>query len=728
VAFDFGSFETIPGGEFSSYDANTYPLLQNNRTARASTYLPTFMPTGTVERLHLVYTPQPRTWSWRYGTGGGGYDVNSLTTQEPTLTGGFEVTCGVPTWTGDQTMLQVPVRLAFQPTPGSGHAGTWYGAGYNLSLEVSGAFNQTYSATANANGIATFNVSVGTIQCGVLNLRAYYDPRTPTGPGGQFSEYQVAYATATVPLCPTVWLEAQPDVANDKSLHRGRLRFRRAPGRSGTLSALTVGFRLPLPGLTPDYRARYTTDYTLVAINGTTLSLNPDRHTGLHTITFAPNSSVAEIDVVPVYDDLTEDELVWAVLEPGGANYAIGPRSEAQVYIYDGPLWTLRELNDPNAYTGDRWVHAVNNDLSGTGANAAKIAGATIQHYQGSFGLNGLAWRATAYYDTPLWRYSGLGLIPFDLSDSISGSARFAGGTLQANGTYRAGRSIETSWANLPLAAGWLLTNSLARGVSPDGNWYAGYATVQSTSGSTTTKEIRATAWSATTNFAFTDLIGGATANDTFTARAYAVNNFGEFVGSLTKEIELPPENESDPPIIVYRQRGFRTRPGVAPVTDSDHLPPLGGENSVLATEALAIRKANSGTVGGLAVGWSDIILNGQVRRVSAYWKYRAISSANEIPIRVGAKISLNGVNNATAVNDFDDVVGWMKSINGPPVAYYRDRNDTVYDLNDYTVLHRLAGGENVSLETPTDISNFGHITVNGSVNSVPKSFILIRR
>jgi hypothetical protein len=719
VAFDFGSFEVIPGGFWAGYTPSSSPALQTNRYARTNTYLATFMPTGTVERLHLVYTNQARTWSWRYGTGGGGFATDTLTTQEPTLVGGFEVTCGVPTWTGDQTSVQVPVRLAFQPTPGSGHAGTWYGAGSNLWLEVGGALSQTNFLAANSNGLATFNLSVGALQCGVLNLRAYFDPRAATGAAGKFDEYQVAYATATVPLCPTVWLEAQPDVANDKSLHRGRLRFRRVPGRDGVLSALTVGFRLPLvPALTNDYRALYTTDYTLVATNGATLSLHGDKHQGLHTVTFPSNSPVAEVDVVPVYDDLTEDELVWAVLEPS-ANYAVGSPAEAQVYIYDGPLWTLRILGDafPNDGGATR-VWALNNDFNtNTFAPTAKLAGEVEVTRYGTTDYAGAAWRVPAY-GSVFWYYNPYGFqpVPYDVANSVNGTARYAGGFKQGNGTWRALRSSEQSWTYLSVSNNWLATNSLARGISPDGRWLAGYATLVNPTNATI-KQMRAVRWDADDSFSFTNLIEGGITDPNLLSRAHAVNNFGEFAGSLTKVI---PNG--------YRQRGFRTRPGGVLIEDMDHLPPLGGENNALATEALAIRKADSGTVGGLAVGWSDYVENSVLRRISTYWTSRSTSIANGFAVRIGASIENNIPHVATAVNDADDVVGWMKPPGFSPIAYYRDRNDKIYELNDGTVLHRLPGGAGAQLETPTDISNSGHITVNGSLNGIPKAFLLIRR
>jgi hypothetical protein len=313
----------------------------------------------------------------------------------------------------------------------------------------------------------------------------------------------------------------------------------------------------------------------------------------------------------------------------------------------------------------------------------------------------------------------GLGYLPFDISDTTGNSAKLAGGTLQANGTYRAGRSMESSWSHLPLPGGWLLTNSLARGLSPDARWYAGYAT--RLNGSTNQlREQVAVLWDAASGYAFTNLItAGFNANNT--ARANAVNSAGAAVGSLT----ITYQTGTNP--VQYIRRGFRTAAGGVAVVANDHLPPLPTTNTAsYATEALAISET------GWTVGISEFAnTDDTVIGVSALWTNR-VAGTNYAPIRIGT-LTQPGIptawrHAANSINSGNQIVGWMSSDGMNRKAYWRTAGDKVYDLNDSSIVYKPAGASSAVLEEGVDISDVGFIVVNGKLNNSNKAFLPIKR
>lgn len=339
VAWDFSRLQSIPGGKFNSLPVGGGGELVRLRSVPI-TPPSAFKPIGHVERVLPVYGRRSQRYEW-LPQSGSGPRRSRLVPNEPALHGSIEVAIGEVHSPNPGEWI-VPVRLALQPMPGQGE--TRPIAGSNVWLQVNGAFQSAGTGLTDSRGITEFRLRSPDLTRGHLQLLAFHDPHARQPAQGRFREYHVAFSRAHHAIGSVVDVVARPDVADERSGQPARFLLSRTPDLSGNLPELEVAFRV---GRNPR-SATYGTDYELELDGPGTLLADNARQGGIARIRFPTDVEQLSLRLVPVADQVVEQERVTLELITGSRlPYALAPKNSATVYLNDGPDWTRQDLPSP---------------------------------------------------------------------------------------------------------------------------------------------------------------------------------------------------------------------------------------------------------------------------------------------------------------------------------------------------------------------------------------------
>jgi hypothetical protein len=502
-----------------------------------------------------------------------------------------------------------------------------------------------------------------------------------------------AWASGTFALGTVVELTATPDVADDKNTAAAK-RAKLILTRSGNSAAsLTVSLSLPT-GTTQrpngtDLTAAYGSagDYTLSGGGWTATNSLPV--TG-GTVTFPAGTNRIEVAVVPVADNKWENNLIVAQLLTS-PNYALSPSNRLSLLIYDGPYWTVSELNlDSQGTTTNSLAYAVNDASSAQATGWGSYWYSTGGSPPYALGTLGGYWTSSTYnYLNPLYAstYYGLSTSPVKLAG--------------VDGNYAVLASPGGAWSQLTR----LSTNnpSGAWGINSNATQIAGYS--PNAAGLR-----RAVVWPG--GGTPLDLLGS---DGDATGEARAVNVSNVVAGFTTGFF-----NSST------AQRGFRTvaGTGVTTLTPNDDLPPPSGSNGTNATSSFALSQT------GIAVGTHMPNLLGV--NWGGYWPLRASNEPNALAVSLGVWAGpvlggeIDNMSSAQSVNSAGAVVGWSGANSTQTRAVYRTGSGSSWrDLNDKHFVHGISGWQ---LERANSINGNGVIVGNGKLSGTPRGFILTPR
>ncbi len=700
TAFDFLGTNWLSNNSLSNLYTYSAPDYTGSRSALS---IGSFVPSGRVERTLLLTNI----------TGG----TNPITT----LVGVREVAFG-PSYVTNTT-LQVDTRVANHWLPASGSTGTVPVSGINVWL--TGEFTAPGSGSASlgsipsvvtlSSGVATFQLSLPNAT-GFCRLRAFLDNTADTN--------RSAWASLDLSLGTVVSLTATPDVGDDKNTitaKRAKLRFTR---KGNLTNSLTVSFLLPTNGLASpvDNRNLIATyglvgngDYSLIATGGASLgTITPG---GINTLTIPAGSAEAIVDIAPKADNLTEANVVRVILNPD-SSYAIGSASTADVYIYDGPYWTLYGLGatvdlSPLGYPLDTTAYAINN------ATTPKIAGVVtnLTSCSATYGTAG-AWWSGSYAEpsgilasssicsgTNLY-YSGPNRIPFSEDDSgVMVGWQLPSGS---GGVYRAFRgSSNGSTVTLPSINGISTNGAGANAINPNGTFTVGY----SSNGITN----RPVYWGPSGNA--NDI--GVSADTNAPGMAYGINISNVVVG--VQQQKFGSSNQFN------FVQGFRT---VANSAMPLSIQSAGGDvlfppPGYITNQTVPLSVNSSG----VAVGY---YFNNSGIPLSAYWTSRDAGMTNLAA--TGGGIWKDPANSSVrdttskflSINDN----GWVVGSSGSGVTIQRavlarGLGVTLVDLNDR---HFLYGGSGWALQSAVGINSKNWIIGNGKNGSYSRGFVLVPR
>jgi len=704
-----------------------------NRSALA-TAPSSFVPFGRVERVLPVWTNFNRAYVHRLSES----EYSTTDFEDQALAGAHEVSLGVPSIVSAN--LQVPVRLVLQQTPMVGGGVTVPVSSKLVWVKATGAISSTQWATTDSTGLATVTLSISGVTHGEILLTAFHDPRTTNGASGSFDEYQVAWARGTAPIGTVIQVVAAPDVAVDRregSVQTAQFKLRRSgPAVVNTTNypALDVSFELPQSS--GNRTATLTTDYSITAVSPTTRTLNGNP-VGPHTVRFAAGETTALLTITPVTDNVIEKEIVWLRLLTG-SGYALGTRTEARTYIYDGPEWTLVEItHSQNPYSGVTRPAGINNDLDGSSNPDPRVAADAYvmrTNNWGSpiYGYTGGSWRSTWTEPTALIDLtltSPLSPIVTGISDTSSGSFRMSGWKGETGGGTRAIKADQTGWWYLTVPPsgqdeGWFVDQNKGLCISPNKNYVGGYCWAWRL-GSPNHYEERPVGWNGTTFIDlgvedFTNVNGG---------EALGVNDQGEFVGErvLIDELELP------------TFRAFRTRPEGQAITTQDLLPPpsqLGFEDHEIPAIARAISPGTS-TTSGIALG--DAVKNpgssvsqvlpvwwGSRAKESGVWEanprgiFGKILEARSLRHASWVTISISGSNY--------ELFGWEKAEgeSTTSAAWWPSYWDYGVRLNDAYAVMGIGNGSTWKLFEIVDANNSRWLLGRATKNNSDRAVLLV--
>ncbi len=605
--------------------------------------------------------------------------------------------------------------------PASGSAGTvpvsgtnvWMTGDFTAPGSGSSPLGSIPSVVTLTNGVATFLLSLPGSN-GFCRLRAFLDSAADTN--------RSAWASLNLSLGTVVSLTATPDVGDDKNTitaKRAKLHFT----RTGSLTnSLTVSFLLPTNGLASpvdnrNLMATYGTgvncDYTLIATGGATLgTVNPG---GTTTLTIPSGSAEAIVDIAPKADNLTEANVVRVTLNPD-SSYAIGAASNADVYIYDGPYWSLYPLGatvglDPSGYPLDTTAYAINN-----GATSPWIAGTinNLQTTSQTYGLAGAWWNNNSYSEPAgviayLYgsTYSGPHRTPYSVSDQgiMVGQQQPTG----SGDVYHAFKgSNYSSTVTLPPINGTSTYGAGANAINPGGSYTVGY----SFNGSTN----RPVYWGSSGNA--TDL--GETSSTNRTGVAYGINVSNVVVGVY--EQKFGPVSNQITAIQGYRTVANSSTPAFIQSSAGDVLlPPAGYVTNQ--TVPLSVNTS------GVAVGYYQYNAN---KPLSAYWTPRGAGTTNSAAVAGWIwkspvnPFSFDIVSQFMSVNDGNWAAGWSGDGSTLQRAVLtRGLGATMIDLNDR---HFLYGGTGWTLQSAVGINSQNWIIGNGKNGNYSRGFVLIPR
>lgn len=362
------------------------------------------------------------------------------------------------------------------------------------------------------------------------------------------------------------------------------------------------------------YGTTGSADYYFQATGRATLSPS----TGVPTsVTIPAGQSEAVVDIVTRADNVTEQDLVRIQLagstqaDPPAHWYAMATRDPLDVLIYDGPEWTIHELEANDAYSiVSSSAAAVNSGTfltSGGWDFRPQVAGIStvIPSPGGPVTSWGAWWNAGvpgAYNISGSFIPTGISQRPNATTPSI-----LVGNWGTAAYRFLDNGSGYTSLKNLAVNNGV----SAVFGINPAGTWYAGRRRKAGVD--------RPVYWNnAALNNLPVDLAGNINAAQFGTA--FAVNN----AGAVVVEFQMSEQSEST---MILINRGFRI-PAISQTTNQsvDKLLPIGEEAGFpLATSAIAIA-SDLAAVGSLTIlgsgkqviSWTP---NSQIGVRLGYWK-----------------------------------------------------------------------------------------------------------
>ena len=733
VSFDIGSAAVLAeSGTFSSFTDTTSPGHATLRPALSALLNSNFNPTGKVERLVFRTANESVSYSWLKSTASNPPLPSDTITQsftEAVSKGADEVVLGVPSVSGNT--LTVPVRLAYQPTPGSGITATAPQGGMTVWLRttIGGAAPTAQSAlTATGSGVATFSIPLTIGANSLVQFLAWKDAGS-TGANNAFDEYQDAWATAQWAQNTAVWVKASPDVANDQTLARAKFHFYRTGNT--TSPPVTVAFSLPVTGLKPaTYGSSGTGDYTLVANAITAKAPSAWAMSGTTggTLTFGTGQTEAVLDVVPRSDAKLENNVVYLTVDQG-TGYAVPqpgntvtPRS-ATVLIYDGPEFVLFQLDDytpilagyPTNTSAYRFANATAAYALDNNATPKIAGGATYladaygpkQNF-GGWWTTVTPFPLTDFQNDRVGYWQGFGAPPLGVSDD----GTFVGQL----GNYAFRRTTIGTTFNLA----HLSTLNVSAAVGINRGLQTGDATSRYIVGKSrnVTGVDRPTVWWGGSAYTPVDLGSGSPSILAIDSAglATAANDYGVIVGWAEQTAVSPKV-----------QRAFRSKEATfanaLPLTLGDELPlPEGTANTVnnLST-AWAVNSAAS-----IAVGSAINKPPGTYEPTAVFWPNRSTGSGPNPKALVLKEINgATDTSDATAINDIGFIGGWSKVGTTSKATLWRGASVYVLaeDLNDP---HIVKLGTGWSLEAVTAINTNRVIVGNGKLNGKTRGFVMV--
>ena len=237
---------------------------------------------------------------------------------------------------------------------------------------------------------------------GTSDLKTFSVPSVPTharilleawmeesGKPAVFDRDTVAWSSFEMTRGTVANVAAAPDVGDDKNLLASK-RARFVIRRSG-MAAVNVDFRIPSAGLSSPvslknliatYGSSTPNDYSLVAVSPATFIVPPVQGGTINRLYIPANVAEAQIEVLPVADNLTESSITRLELVVG-SDYALGPDPVEDVLIYDGPEWTLVELGD-SRLVGGQWQYPTATYATSIGSGSPiRVGGRVVYPAQG---------------------------------------------------------------------------------------------------------------------------------------------------------------------------------------------------------------------------------------------------------------------------------------------------------------------------------------------------------
>jgi hypothetical protein len=703
VAYDFTATNStiLPSATYTFFDTNSAPLYEDQRTPT------TTLPSGLVPKGRIG-------------------NVLAVTNGSARLIAVQEVQIGTVSYNPTNGSLTVNARLAKHQLAAGGVTGTVGVSGQTLRLQCIRR-NPDWTTVTNlvaanyttlGNGTTTFTVTGLSGQSGVCRLTAWLDGGT--GGSGSFEPNQDAWAAFDFPLnpvavggVPVVDLTTTIDVGDDKNTGAAKRARILATRNGSTNAALTVTVTLqsnvhyrPGTGGATDLAATYgttgTADYSIQSGTGTWNIASPFT-TG--SITIPAGALTGEVQVVTRADNLTEQNLIVCRLA-ATTSYAPGVSTNANILIFDGPEWTVTELNLNNLGTTiSSLAYAVNNASPPAVAGYGTFANGGYDSRGGWWQLPNNSTYLSLY--SPVYR--GLSTSPVKLVGTSGNNAVASNPAL--NSTF----NLPNMSSQFPASEAWGITADETVIVGAGKNVF-GY--------------LRPVAWTGSGSSYAAPVDLGGSISSTFSGRAFGVNSAKQVVGQQYVLSNNGWQGDS-----AFRTAAGSTLQAISydPATgvgDILHAPGTTGSSNAEAS-------ANAVGTDGKTAGWSRI----DQKQKATFWP-DSNQASSSVGINLGAWKARfgNGVDShseargiATAVINgttvVRSIVGWSGS-SGLPVRAVIRRNVSEepkdwLDLNDRHFVHGTSGWV---LKEATAINSTDAIVGIGSLSGNTRGFVLIPR
>ena len=650
-----------------------------------------------------------------------------------------EVQIGEPTFNG--STLNVPVRAAKHLAAGSSSPGSALLSSRTVGLRVfiNGATTPSEYSISGTSVIKTFAIPSIPTHARIL-LEAWMEE---AGKPAVFDRDQVAWSSLETTRGTVVNLSASPDVADDKNLTASK-RARFVIRRTGT-AAVNVDFLIPSSGITSPvsgknliatYGSASPNDYSLVAVSPATFIVPPVQGSIVNRLFIPAGLSEAQVEVVPVADNLTESSVARIQLAPS-ADYALGSDPSEDLLIYDGPEWTIVELTDSRSAGGQLQSPTATYATSIGSGVPIRVGGRVVYTAQGgapAVDIGGY-WNGGGNI-IDLWgvrSIGGLGPAPRGISDVNTNVANKSGRTVGESASPSAFMFLPGSSTPTWIGNGWNLGGG-ALGISPNANRIVGWGLLDRGGYGTFRRPL---VWRETNTSGVFMAPSDLAANliEVVPMRygdAFAVNTLGHIVGQVTTFYS----NQ-------FLPRGFLSR------TEST------GASTPLEEPLDVLLPSNSGsTVQTVGAGISSPLIvtgsgNGYVvgsqvdngLSEGAFWFPRAQSAQNDGQLSPATALGrwedpishvADTQSAAAGINSSQMIVGWSSSLTGKRAVVRRNKDGLWLNLNDKHLVYGLGSPPPVgwNLQEATAVNEEGSIVGNGTkgTSSTPRGFLLIRR